>query len=106
MFMKRVRDLIWRVKRMFIVKFVMAVLERFGRDNVGLIAAGLAFFTVLTLVPLLLTAIAGIGYWLDLTHRTSMDAVAIIQKYLSDNVLPGKAGAEVTHLMERANVGE
>ena len=106
MFMKRVRNLIWRVKRVFIVKFIMAVLERFGRDNVGLIAAGLAFFTVLTLVPLLLTAIAGVGYWLDLTHRTSMDAVAIIQKYLTDNVLPGKAGAEVTHLMERANVGE
>lgn len=95
-----------RIKRIFLVRFAMEVMGRFGRDNAGLIAAGLSFFTVLTLVPLLLTAISGLGYWLELTHRTSTDAADVIQKFLTQNVLPGAAGAEVRHLMERANITE
>lgn len=93
-----------RLRRIFIVRFAMEVVGRFGRDNVGLISAGLAFFTILTFVPLLLTAISALGFWLGVTHRTSMDAATIVQHFLMQNVLPGAAGKEVQHLMERANV--
>jgi uncharacterized BrkB/YihY/UPF0761 family membrane protein len=93
-----------RLRRIFIVRFMLEVIGRFGRDNVGLISAGLAFFTILTFVPLMLTAISALGFWLDVTHRTSMDATAIVQRFLMQNVLPGAAGKEVQHLIERANV--
>ena len=50
-----------RMQRILLVKFTMDVFARFGRDNGGLLAAGLAFFLVLALVPLLLVGLWGLG---------------------------------------------
>lgn len=92
-----------RLKRIFWIKFIFDVFERFGRDNGGLLAAGLAFFLVLAFVPLLL-----VGLWaLGLVYSDKPDeAVAQIQHLLSSQILPGAAGDEVKHLMERANIAD
>jgi len=92
-----------RLRHVFIVKFALTVFERFGRDNGALLAAGLAFFLVLAFVPMLLTGVAAVGFYFHLTHRTG-DAVAQIRDLLTTQILPGAAGNEVQHLMERANV--
>ena len=50
-----------RLKRIFWIKFIFDVFERFGRDNGGLLAGGLAFFLVLAFVPLLLVGLWALG---------------------------------------------
>lgn len=92
-----------RLKRIFLIKFIFDVFERFGRDNGGLLAAGLAFFLVLAFVPLLL-----VGLWvLGLVYAHNPDkAVMQIQNLLTTQILPGAAGDEVTHLMLRANISD
>lgn len=83
------------------VKFTFDVFGRFGKDNGGLLAAGLAFFMVLTVVPLLLVGLWALG--LFYAHKPD-EAVMQIQHLLSTQVLPGAAGDEVKHLMERAAI--
>ena len=90
-----------RLKRIFVIKFAFDVFERFGKDNGGLLAAGLAFFLVLAFVPLLLVGLWVLG--LVYSHKPD-DAVAQIQHLLKSQILPGAAGDEVKHLMERANI--
>jgi len=92
-----------RLKRIFVIKFTLDVFERFGKNNGGLLAAGLAFFLVLAIVPLLL-----VGLWtLGLYYRHDPDqAVQKIQHLLATQVLPGAAGDEVDHLMERASISD
>ena len=92
-----------RLKRIFLIKFIFDVFERFGRDNGGLLAGGLAFFLVLAFVPLLL-----VGLWvLGLVYAHEPDkAVVQIQTLLTTQILPGAAGDEVKHLMERANISD
>ncbi len=92
-----------RLKRIFLVKFTLDVFDRFGKDNGGLLAAGLAFFLVLAFVPLLL-----VGLWaLGLVYANKPDeAVQQIQHLLQTQVLPGAAGAEVNHLMQRAAIAD
>ena len=83
------------------IKFTFDVFARFGKDNGGLLAAGLAFFLVLAIIPLLL-----VGLWvLGLVYVNKPDeAVSQIQNLLSSRVLPGVAATEVSHLMERAQI--
>ena len=83
------------------IKFTLDVFARFGKDNGGLLAAGLAFFMVLALVPLLLVGLWALG--LFYSHRPD-EAVTQIQSLLSSRVLPDAAANEVTHLMERAHI--
>jgi len=83
------------------IKFTFDVFGRFGKDNGGLLAAGLAFFLVLAVVPLLLVGLWALG--LFYSHRPD-EAVTQIQSLLSSRVLPDAAGNEVTHLMERAQI--
>ncbi len=90
-----------RLKRIFVIKFTFDVFERFGKDNGGLLAAGLAFFLVLAIVPLLLVGLWGLG--LFFAHRPD-DALQKIEGLLSSQVLPGAAGKEVTRLMWRAGI--
>ena len=90
-----------RLKRIFVIKFTFDVFERFGKDNGGLLAAGLAFFMVLAIVPLLLVGLWGLG--LFFAHRPD-DALQKIEGLLSSQILPGAAGKEVTHLMWRAGI--
>jgi len=92
-----------RLKRIFWIKFIFDVFDRFGRDNGGLLAAGLAFFLVLAFVPLLLVGLWALG--LVYAHKPD-EAVAQIQHLLSTQILPGAAGDEVKHLMERAHIAD
>ncbi len=90
-----------RLQRIFLVKFTLDVFARFGRDNGGLLAAGLAFFLVLALVPLLLVGLWGLGHvYADNPDR----AVAQIQTLLATRVLPGAANKEVVRFMQQANI--
>lgn len=92
-----------RLKRIFVIKFLFDVFDRFGKDNGGLLAAGLAFFLVLAFVPLLL-----VGLWaLGLVYADKPnEAVQQIQHLLQTQVLPGAAGQEVNHLMQRAAISD
>ncbi len=91
------------VKRVFVLKFTLDVFERFGRDNGGLLAAGLAFFLVLALIPLLLVGLWGLG----LVYANKPDeAVSQIQGILATRILPGAANAEVVRFMQQAHISD
>ena len=95
------KSLLARLQRIFLVKFIMDVFARFGKDNGGLLAAGLAFFMVLAFVPMLLVGLYVLGHLY--VHRPD-EAVQKIYDLLSKQIVPGKAGDEVRHLMLRANI--
>lgn len=90
-----------RLRRIFWIKFTMDVFQRFGKDNGGLLAAGLAFFLILAFVPMLLVGLWVLGHLY--IHRPN-EAVVQIEKLLTSQVLPGAAGTEVKHLMARAGI--
>lgn len=92
-----------RLKRIFLIKFTFDVFERFGKNNGGLLAAGLAFFLILAIVPLLLVGLWALGLYYS--HDPDQ-AVQKIQHLLATQVLPGAAGDEVDHLMERASISD
>ena len=92
-----------RLERIFLVKFTLDVFARFGRDNGGLLAAGLAFFLVLALIPLLLVGLWGLG--LVYANKPN-EAVAQIQTLLATRVLPGAANTEVVGFMQQANIAD
>jgi len=89
------------LRRIFMIRFTMDVFARFGKDNGGLLAAGLAFFLVLAFVPLLLVGLWGISLFYA---RNPDGALQKIETLLSSQILPGAAGTEVTHLMWRAGI--
>lgn len=90
-------------KRIFVLKFTLDVFERFGKNNGGLLAAGLAFFLVLALVPLLLVGLWGLG----LVYAGNPDkAVLDIQTILATRVLPGAANTEVLKFMVQAHISD
>lgn len=91
------------LKRIFVIKFTLDVFERFGKDNGGLLAAGLAFFLVLALVPLLLVGLWGLG----LVYANKLDeAVSQIQSVLATRILPGAANTEVVKFMVQAHISD
>ena len=90
-----------RLQRVFWIKFLFDVFARFGRDNGGLLAAGLAFFMVLAFVPMLLVGLYTLG--MVYSHRPD-EALQKILELVSKQIVPGKAGDEVTHLMWRAGI--
>jgi len=47
-----------------LVPFVKEVFRRFGEDNAPLMAASLSFFTLVSFVPILLVAVAALGYFM------------------------------------------
>ncbi len=96
------KTLLARVQRIFIVKFMLDVFARFGKNNGGLLAAGLAFFMVLAFVPLLLVGL----YFLGQVYADRPDeALRQIQTNILPQIVPGGgASNEVTHLMERAGI--
>ena len=97
------KSILARLKRIYWINFAFEVFARFGQQNGGLLAAGLAFFLVLAIVPLLLVGLWGLG----MVYYSHPDrAVAQIQHLLETQVLPGAAGKEVQHLMERANISD
>lgn len=96
------KTLFARIQRIFIVKFFLDVFARFGKNNGGLLAAGLAFFMVLAFVPLLLVGL----YFLGQVYADRPDeALRQIQTNILPQIVPGGgASKEVTHLMERAGI--
>ncbi len=90
-----------RLKRIFWIKFTLDVFARFGKDNGGLLAAGLAFFLVLAFVPLLLVGLWVLGH---VYANKPGEAVQQIQTLISTQLLPGAASQEVNHLMARAGI--
>lgn len=97
--MKKLWD---RLTHIFWVKFVLDVFARFGKDNGGLLAAGLAFFMVLAFVPLLLVGIATLAFFV----HSPQEAVQKIQELLTTQILPGGAGQEVKYIIAKANVAQ
>ncbi len=93
--------LLARLRRIFWIRFTLDVFTRFGKDNGGLLAAGLAFFMVLAFVPLLLVGLWALGH---IYASKPDEAVQKIYGLLQTQVLPGAAGDEVRHLMERAQI--
>jgi membrane protein len=95
---------LWRrLKNLFAVRFASEVFRRYGRDNGSLLAAGLAFFVVIAFIPLLLVGLWLVGHvYADKPDR----AVAVIQKLLTTEIIPGAAGVEVEHLMQRAGIAD
>lgn len=91
------------VRRVFVLRFTLDVFARFGRDNGGLLAAGLAFFLVLALVPLLLVGLWGLG--LVYAHKPD-EAVSQIQSILATRILPGAANTEVVRFMQQAHIAD
>jgi membrane protein len=99
-----------RLRRIFWIRFLIDVFARFGRDNGGLLAAGLAFFLILAFVPLLL-----VGLWLmgHLYVHHPDEALRQIETKIIPQIIPsgapgphggGAASGEVVHLMERAGI--
>jgi membrane protein len=76
--------------------------RRFGQDQCGTYAASLAFFGILSLVPIALVAVVALTY----LFHSPQQAVAHLQKLIA-NMLPGGAAqSEIRHLLvDRANVG-
>ena len=90
-----------RFTHIFWVKFLLDVFARFGKDNGGLLSAGLAFFMVLAFVPLLLVGLYVLGH---IYASKPDEAVQHIYDLIKTQVMPGAAGDEVRHLMQRASI--
>lgn len=90
-----------RLTHIFWVKFVLDVFARFGKDNGGLLSAGLAFFMVLAFVPMLLVGLYVLGH---IYANKPDEAVQHIYELIKTQVMPGAAGDEVRHLMQRASI--
>jgi membrane protein len=75
--------------------------RRFGQDQCPAFAAALAFFAIISLVPVMLVALAGLAF----VFHTPQEAMTRLQGVLN-NMLPGTAAqGEIQHLLvERANV--
>ena len=68
-----------KVMNLSYVKFPVTVMTRFGNDNGGLFAAGLAFFMVLSLAPLILTAVAVMAFFIHDPAQASEKVVGLVQ---------------------------
>lgn len=87
------------------VRFVLIVYTRYGEHNGPLLAAGLVFFLILALIPLLLLAVACLGYYLQGTG-TAGNAAVTVEHWLRYTVLPGISGDAANHIIRRANVAQ
>jgi len=76
--------------------------RRFGKDQCGTYAASLAFFGILSLVPLALVAVVALTY----LFHSPQEAVARLQQMMANMLPGGRAQSEIRHLLvERADVG-
>jgi len=92
-----------RISRLRWVHFTLNIFTHFGKDNGGLLAAGLAFFLVLAIVPLLLVGLWALGqFYIDQPDK----AVHQIQGLLATQVLPGAANTEVLRFMQQAGIAD
>ena len=98
----RAQAVLDRLKRIFWIKFLFEVFARFGKDNGGLLAAGLAFFLVLAFVPLLLVGLWFLGH---IYANRPDEALQQIQTNILPQIIPGGgASKEVARLMTQAGI--
>lgn len=98
----RFQALMDRLKRIVWINFLFEVFARFGKDNGGLLAAGLAFFLILAFVPLLLVGLWFLGH---LYANRPDEALNQIQTNLLPQIVPtGGASKEVARLMAQAGI--
>ncbi|MBV9850368.1 MAG: YihY/virulence factor BrkB family protein [Armatimonadetes bacterium] len=97
-----IASILTRLRRIFWINFLFVVFERFGRDNGGLLAAGLAFFLVLAFVPLLLVGLWFLGH---LYAGRPDEALYQIKTNILPQIIPnGGASKEMTRLMMQAGI--
>ena len=101
--MNSLKTLFARIQRIPVVKFTLDVFARLADNNGWLLAAGLAFFLVLALIPLLLVGLWGLG--LVYAHKPD-EAVSQIQSLLKNQILPGAANTEVVRFMQQAKISD
>lgn len=80
--------------------YARELFRRFNEDQVPVFAASLSFFGVLSLVPLLLVALAALGFLVQDPHQ------AVLQlQHLIENLLPGaKAKQAAAQLLQQAQI--
>ncbi len=80
------------------VHFVVNVFQRFGDDNGGFYAAGLAFFVILSFAPILITGISVLGFFINV-HTASTQVTEMIQ-----NLLPRGGARDEMHKFLTTNM--
>ena len=79
------------------LSFPVTVLERFGRDNGGLFAAGLSFFMLLSMAPLLLTSAAVMACFIHSPLQVSREVGQMVGGFLPS----GTSENSVTQILIR-----
>jgi len=64
-----------------VYRLIADVLKEFSEDNGALVSAGMAFFGLLSLIPLLLLAVAALGYAIG-SERAFESVVGLVRQYL------------------------
>ena len=82
-------------------EFVKEVLQGYSRDNGALMAAAVSFYVFLSLIPMLLVAVALAGYFLGSPEQ----AQATVLNKLRPALAPGKTGEGIMSLVSEV-VGE
>jgi len=81
------------------IKFALSVYRNYNARNGPLLAAGLAFFLLLALVPLFLVGVACLGYYLHATGSAT-DATQTIETWVTGHVLPGVSNGTANGVIE------
>jgi membrane protein len=103
MLVQKIKDRLERIARKPKVRFALAIYGNYNEHNGPFLAAGLAFFLLLSVVPLLLLGVACLGFYLSATGSTD-DAAKTVQFWLSNHVLPGVSNKVAVDLIARLDV--
>lgn len=82
-------------------RFARAVLESFAKDNGGLVAAAVSFYVFLSLIPILLIAVAVAGYVLGSPEQSQDVVVGWVERY----GLTQEAGEQITSIVREVIAG-
>jgi len=85
------------------IHFILSIYGNYNDHNGPFLAAGLAFFMLLAMVPLLLLGVACLGFYMSATGSTE-NAAQTVQFWLSDHVLPGVSNRVAVDLISRLDV--
>jgi len=85
------------------IHFILSIYGNYNDHEGPFLAAGLAFFMLLAMVPLLILGVAGLGFYMSATGSTQ-NAAQTVQYWLSDHVLPGVSNRVAVDLIARLDV--
>lgn len=95
--MQAFKNLWARVVNVPLVRFIVTVAQRFGRDNGGIYAGALSFFMLLAFVPMVLTGVAILAHFVKTPHEATIRVEQMVH-----NLLPaGAASREATLLLDK-----